>query len=562
MNIVLIKPHRYYCLLAGLIMVIAVQAQRIIDDRIVLSISKVSITGYEIEKHLAIARDMHRQKNNTTATDTEIGQWINSFIDRCYLLADAYSKGYDTIPETNRWVKAMEHYIISHPGGLLDDKLTRVPTEKEIMEGLQKNARKVCYRYLKFPNYNRALDFLDGNIFLKNNAEFENAIGKAAANSFIKTGEDSVQWPFWKHGEREENILNLKKGEVSSLQNFSDGFYIVQVRRIEIIDTSTLAPQLRRFIAEFIRRNKREKARTDYYARVMREAEIILNNVVVEQLEDHLRSKGAINRFDETMFNDLRSRPIFTYHINGKQEQVSAAEWMDYYNDIPMRQELLPGPQLKSYLELMVYDEYAYRKAAELGITMEPGFILDRENYKKNIVWFIYEREELMKSINITEDDIKKTYESNKQQYTEATDALVSVFHFASRREAIQGIPGIREAILDSSVKMKAKKIEWHKSVHYKDGFFNDSIVSVIFSMKDGDISGPLYTGQDFVIIHKGPETGSRIKDLNELRQAITKQLKEERLAEKKRLYLQHLKKKYPVHNEIEMSKYYRFAKN
>ena len=71
-------------------------------------------------------------------------QYINSFIDKAYFLADAYEKGYDTMAETQRWVHAMEHYAISSPGGLLDESMVASVTEHEIQEALKRNSRHFC----------------------------------------------------------------------------------------------------------------------------------------------------------------------------------------------------------------------------------------------------------------------------------------------------------------------------------------------------------------------------------------------------------------------------------
>jgi hypothetical protein len=205
----MLSLYRLACI-ALLLIASTSYSQSTIDTRVVLQVNNVSITGYEVEKNLAIFKDVFRQKNDRLPGPAEIDQWIQSFTDRTYLLADAYRQGYDTLPETNRWVSAMEHFMIMQPGGLLDEKLGGELSEQETEAGIQKHLRRIHFQYIRFPDYASALTVLGNAAEIKTKEEFDAISKKTAALPNMKTGEDVVRWPFFSRGEKEEIIMNMQ----------------------------------------------------------------------------------------------------------------------------------------------------------------------------------------------------------------------------------------------------------------------------------------------------------------------------------------------------------------
>lgn len=531
-----------------------------IDTRVVLQVNNVSITGYELEKNLGIFKDGFRQKNNRLPGLAEIDQWIQSFIDRTYLLADAYGQRYDTLPETNRWVSAMEHFMIMQPGGLLDEKLGGGElSEQETEAAIQKHLRRTHFQYIKFPDYNSALTALGSAAEIKTKEQFDDIVKKGVALPGVKTGEDVVRWPFFSRGEREEIILNMHEGEISFLLTLSDGVYIARVQRIELIDSLQLTGSMRQGLVSILKRNKRDQAHRKFYEESIKRAQIRYDDEFLVAIKDHLSGKGSIRSFEKDMFADLRSRTVVTYQLDNTTKQVSANRWMNYFNDLPMRQ-VLNSENLISYIELIVFDDCAYHRAKEIGIMRDTKFMLDKENYIKNIVWVIYEREVLKKGIMVTEEDILHAYQQTKNDYIQPTDAVITVFSFPDRRSAVMEMMNIRKGKTDSLE--KGKMVEQHRSIRYNDDLFSDSIRAVIFSMKVNDVSTPLYNQGSYLVIIKEAESGSRTRELGEVRSLIVKKIEEEKLEQKKQVLVTPLKNQYSVSNEIDHSRYYAIVNN
>ncbi|HSC39498.1 MAG TPA: hypothetical protein VLD19_16555, partial [Chitinophagaceae bacterium] len=386
-----------YSIAGGLFVMITLVSFNPVDNtgaRIVLRISKVCVTEYELEKNLAFFSDDFVHKNGYSPAAPDITNWIQSFIDRTYFLADAYEKGYDTLSELNGWVQSMEHYVISQKGGLLDQKM----------------------------------------------------------------------------------------------------------------DSAVKAPD----------KPAMQAAR---YDQVKKEAQIKINPDVLPVLEIYLKDKKNIRKFDKSSFTRLLPVPLFTYHIDGRSIDVSASRFMDYYNTLPIRKEIKTIEELIFYTESMVYDAFAYRKAEELGITKELKFILDRENYKKNVVWASYETKELRNGITVSDAEIIARYREIKDSLVQATDIVVSSYSFAARRDALIAMMAVKNSKTDSIT--NGKVIDHHRHINYRDVFFSDSTRAVVFAMKNNDMSMPVPFNGNFVVIVKDSESGRRIKEMPEVKYDI-----------------------------------------
>jgi hypothetical protein len=254
------------------------------------------------------------------------------------------------------------------------------------------------------------------------------------------------------------------------------------------------------------------------------------------------------------MFADLRQRNAITYQIDNKEKKVSVDRWISYITDMPMRQDIRKD-NLQSYFESIVYDDYAYRHAEAIGVTKDKKFLLDRSNYLKNVIWTIYEREELKKGIIVTDEDILHEYEQTKGDYIQATDAVITAFSFPDRRSTAMGMMHIRNDNIDSI--RGENVIERHRSIKYNDDLFTDSIRAVIFSMKLNEVSVPIYNKGPYLLVIKEAESGSRTRELQEVKSSIMKKIEDRSLEERKRSMLDSLKKQYPIKSEINYVKYH-----
>ncbi|TDX01592.1 hypothetical protein EDB95_2632 [Dinghuibacter silviterrae] len=98
-------------------------------------------------------------------------------------------------------------------------------------------------------------------------------------------------------------------------------------------------------------------------------------------------------------FGGLSSRVLMTYMFQDSLVCVRVDDLWRFYEDLPLRPVGLvgsagpvrpPGGFLPSLLDELVFDRYAFSRAFALGITREDTFLLDRENYRKNVILGLY----------------------------------------------------------------------------------------------------------------------------------------------------------------------------
>jgi hypothetical protein len=390
-----------------------------VSGSIILHIGKVTITEYELEKNLELFRsDLTREKKRTPS-DSDVINWINTFIDRTYFLADACDKGYDTAAEVTKWVESMAHYVVSKPDGLL--------------QKIQPDFR--------------------------------------------------------------ENITVVK----------------TQAQ----INTSTAAFRV---------------------------------------VENYLK-QNTIRQFDKNKFDTIGRQMLFTYKRADTLQYVETSRFMDYYNTLPLRQEIGNTATLQYYLESFVYDQYAWRQAVAYGITSDLKFLLDKNNYRNNVMWAAYELKELKAGVAVTDEEVRTRYAAIKESFTAATNVVISAFMFDDKRSAIMAMMLMEPAkpVLNNNTQ---QPLFLHKSFDYSDDLFTDSIRSVVFATKANGLLMPFPFNGKFIVVKKESASGSRTMSLQEVYQVLKKKMTAEKLAEKERDCLLRLKKIYTAINTIDYQKY------
>jgi hypothetical protein len=291
---------------------------------------------------------------------------------------------------------------------------------------------------------------------------------------------------------------------------------------------------------------KKQNRQIEYANEVKKQAQIDINPEMLSEFKDYFKNK-PVGEFDKNDLAAVLSRTLFTYHIANTLTEIPVARFIEYYNTLPIRKVIRDVDGMVFYIEAMVYDEYAFEKAGQLGITSELKFLLDKENYKRNVIWAAYENKELKKGITVSGDELLKKYEELKNSFTEPTDVTVSVYGFADRMAASAAAMNIKSKRMELQ-NLKSETLYLHTSINYK----NDRVNEVMM---------PSYFNGKFVVVIKESEAGKRIKTLPEVKTEIIKKIENEKLEDKKQIYLKRLKTIYPLKNEIRYQKYLGISK-
>ena len=479
----------------------------------VIRVGQVSVSAYEVKKNRALFTSAYRRTHGHDPGEDDLRRWTDSFVDRTYFLADAYAKGYDTLERVNREVRAMEHLIVSEPLGLLEKRVLQARwtlTEEETTHFLALCSRRVAVDYRKFRSVQEA-DAAKGGLY-----------GKAV-----------LQWPFRLLGGRMALLDSLARDSLTPPVILPDGVYILRLVASSEQPPGVPPDTLRSWVVHTQTLRKREQVREEYVQAVRKTAGVHIDQETLEALGRRCAVVQPKGMLDKGAFADLLSRTIMTYSMDGSEVHIPVEGLIDFYNDLPLRPETGSTAQLVSTLEYMVYDRYAYKKAEELGILKEPTFILDRENYKKNVIFALYQG-----GVGVSEAEIKERYLAERDGLVEASCALVKVYTFEDRNGAMLARMRLR------GVGATALQLVYGRSP------FPDSVTALLLEQKIGEVPLPLEVNGRYVLVVKESESGVRTLSLEEARDRITKEIAEEKMHTR----LSVLKTIYPLKTTLKTS--------
>jgi len=526
-----------------------------VGDKIVLSVADVNITEYEFGKNLNAFKTDFIRKNNYNPTSADIKKWIQNFIDRAYLLADAYKKGFDTLTEVNINVESMEHLVLTQPGGLLDEKMAKEKTTPdEIEKALQAASKSFVVEYLDFENYGQVIKLI-GESEIKKQSEFYDTVSKNSRTTFATFKIDTLKWPFTLLGEKAEIISGLKSNDVIFLQSPDAHYYLIHIKEVQSKSKLDLS-KIKSDVISFLMRRKQVETRAQYQREIEGKAQILINEEVLFQLDNYAQKYKGLNQFDKKSFNGYLQSKLVSYNFDSKTKNISLDQFIDYYNYLPIRRGITQEADIYYYLQSMVYDVYAYQKAKEYGLTDDVKFILDKENYKKNVVFSLYEKY-LKEDIHVSDEELKEKYDLGKSGFTQATEADISIYHFKELNKAILAMISLNKGERNINNFIGLENIE-HRHLNSKSTFLSDSIKTSIFSLKVGGVSRPFFSNGKYMVVVKKSESGKRIKEMIEMRDFLIKEIKNEKLREKIAMNLLRLKSAYVVKNEISYQGYER----
>ncbi|PWG81296.1 peptidylprolyl isomerase [Pararcticibacter amylolyticus] len=526
-------------------------------NKVVLSVGKVGITEYELEKNLKLFKDAYRDTANQQPSVVEIKKWIEGFVDRTYFLADAYEKGYYKRQEVTQGVASMERLIISQRKGLLEQfmlngKLTI--NKKELELARERSRKKISIEYLRFEDFDAAKHFI-GGVEIKGSEKFREAVDNSRKHNAIFYEEKIIEWPFTDFSQYHEYLFNLKEGEVTPILTMLDGCYLFYIKDIAISKNGTPDNE----IIQKLKFQKEAEIIAGYKKEVDSNTNVIYNSDVLSKFGGILSSRAPLHKFEKKDFSDILSLDAFTYILKQKRIRYTVSDLINYYNYLPLKPEIRNIEQIGEIIRSMVYSEYSYLKAKECGITADPKFILDRENYQKNLIYDYYETEQLKSSVKLSKEDISGWYNKHRSEYVQPVGVNVSIFSFKDSLDRNKGFSDIlryhNDKLRASQIKV-AESIQWNINSSYRKPVLSERVMQRLLLSKNGQVLPPIELAGKYSVIIKNYDYGQLNMQLDEVKELIAGHIKSAKLKEVKEGCLTLLKPKYPCENKIEYKKY------
>jgi peptidyl-prolyl cis-trans isomerase C len=510
---------------------------------IVARVNQTQITLPEFQKRLNNLLQLTSQDNY------EIHEAVlQNIVNEKMLLNEARARGYDQTDEYQTLKKDHEINLLLK---LLRDKIAeeRVKvTEKDIQRAFALQNEQVRARILYAPTRQQAQLYYRQ---LQNGATFEElALDAFQDPRLAQTGGDpgyfsweDMQLPF------AEAAQALKPGEISKPVLSRSGWYVIRVTdRFSPPLSETEYRQQYKKIRWIVTHRKKAQAIRKYTDELTTDLNITFNEPVLNALMAETAQTTGDN------FRDFGLREDQVIATAADKDRTLA----DFYNkaqwtSLRQRNSVKDVAGLKRFIEGLAVREVLLKQAEEAGIRKTTAF---NSQLKQQLDLYLIEKmnHEIMDSVRITEQEARDYYEKFSDQFIFQRQVNVREILVKSKNEAEKLLEKIRSGEDFSMLAQKYSLRKWAAKQGGELGLCPKTQFGEhgekIFSMKPGEIAGPLKNEDYYSIIKVIDIQEARSKTFSQARAEIDAAL----LHGKKQITLMNTLKRMRQEYEIEIN--------
>lgn len=341
------------------------------SNEIALQVNDIVVSKNEFDFLLNEYIVEYRKVHGAEPQKDSLQLWKRNYIDRMLLIADAYDR-HLVNKDIDNAVQVMSKYMISLPSSSFYlSKFGKEVVEQEAIDAYKKREIKYEIDYFQFDTSEKLKEFLS--------VEGNHAFTNQALKSTLK--QITLIWPVSKFAF--EGVWDMKERQVSGPINSSSGHYLLKVRAITKNEQQAFD----------LEKDKIEKTLKMYY-------QIIANHSYVEELKRGITfDTSGINRLwidyrtgllkQGRHFSEQNDK-LLTYWLDKHKRNVSLTDFLDYYNDLPIRRKLNTLQHLYDFLTSIVVAEQLYCEAEALGFTGQSDFVFRKNRFRNKLVFKEY----------------------------------------------------------------------------------------------------------------------------------------------------------------------------
>jgi hypothetical protein len=517
------------------------------SDEIVLKIGDFEITKYEYEKN-----KIRFEQANPNYDKKELNTWLNSYIDETYMLAQAYKKRYDTISSINKTVNYEFNDKLSEVGGYVWN-IVELPklkvTKEELKNAYEKQRDAYFFNGLYFRNEDDLRKYFKNDV-IKNELEFNVLIDKCKSDKDIVYIEQSLLWPFNPLAIYYNKIELMKGGDVIGPLQVYSGYYILHLIKKEELKQIAFNKEKEKLELD-IKRLKSDKIIVDKQKEIFYKTKININEEIVEKFSDYLK-KTNLNQVDKDLFSQI----LVTFQLNGKLNQFTIHDYIDYINNKFFTPENYSDKEkIKECLRSQVITRYLLCVADTLGILKDKWALLDQRNFKNNLIKSYFLNQEVTKLVSVENKEIAEFYSKRKESFAGNKNFTVSFLNFKTIGDANNN-SGIISQILsegklfeikDTLVVKNLLSYKPNQKVDFPCIDYPADIFDYISSMPLYQLSEPIQYKGNYILFFVTKKEGARVKELSEVKQQIANEIKNDKFNRLKDKLLKELKEKYSI---------------
>ena len=221
-------------------------------------------------------------------------------------------------------------------------------------------------------------------------------------------------------------------------------------------------------------------------------------------------------------------------------------------------QKMFVGPEgTERFVDELVKKEILYQEAKKKGIENNPDFQKKVEEFRKLTMISLLLEKEIEDKAKVTEKDVKDYYESHKADMTTNNQIKASHILVKSEEEARKILEQLKKGG-DFAKIAKEKSVDTASAKNGGDlGFFSrgqmvPEFEKVAFSLKEGEIGGPVKTQFGYHIIKVTAKKEGKVVEFDKIKDILTQKVTAEKQKTAFDSYIEGLKKSYNVQKNKE----------
>ena len=202
-------------------------------------------------------------------------------------------------------------------------------------------------------------------------------------------------------------------------------------------------------------------------------------------------------------------------------DSITVDEFHNSLNNLSLKQKSIytSSPErLDEFLQTQINEKVLYNEALKRGIQDRPDIQKELDTYKKKLISKTLGRE-ILDDLELTDEEIKEYYDQNKQDYERMDISKIVIKYKPDDEESKRSALSKSKLIVDRAKSGESfedlaaefsedafTKNKGGKAGYVKKGMLPGDIESVIFSLKEGDITKPFEVENGYLIIKVNKE--------------------------------------------------------
>jgi hypothetical protein len=412
-----------------------------VDRRPAIVAGQWTVSAYLVRKYFGRFADEFQRKHKRAPTLAEKRAWLEAFVAKQVIVAQAAAMGYLERLEVRQTVARMERHMLTQPAGPFYQTLfpPKQWSEDELVAWHRKSStvRELLVARFQSEQIQATVLGPDFSSLTLDEQRRRLLLGHDAYGVEVSKGRQP--WPFFPFSEVANVIEDAGENGWIFHRDQRLGIYAIFVRRLGASAETSMSqiPPNFQVYADQITRNQRVRLRR---VEVLMRSKLAFNTDVAKKAIASWRA-GLAGAVELPPLPDptLAASVLFYFTAGTDRIPVSVETFRQQFNAEFIRALPQNVADLRARAEDFVVEEIDFRAAKAYGIDATPQFVEDRHGFAGYQVLELYEKEHVWpRLLRPTDSEVENYYRAHANDYSQTTKLRARRLKFATVEAALQ----------------------------------------------------------------------------------------------------------------------------